>query len=93
MKLTVKSTSRFQKELKLLDKRGYDLNKLTTVVKMLANGDDLPPHYKDHPLKGRFKNSRECHIEPDWLLIYEINKNDLILYLTRTGTHAELFGK
>lgn len=91
MKYTVKPTSKFQKELKLIKKRGYDIDKLYAVVKMLAEGQELPPRYEDHFLKGDMAGCRECHIQPDWLLIYEIDNGNLILYLTRTGTHSDLF--
>ena len=93
MKYTVKPTSRFQKDLKLINKRGYDTNKLRTVIKLLADGVELPPNYKDHPLRGNGDGCRECHIEPDWLLIYEYDNGSLILYLSRTGTHSDLFDK
>lgn len=91
MKYNVKPTARFQKDLKLIKKRGYDTDKLNAVVKILAEGQELPPQYKDHFLKGNFTGCRECHIQPDWLLIYEIDNGNLILYLTRTGTHSDLF--
>lgn len=64
---------------------------LTDTIKMLAAGETLPKRYKDHPLKGDYIGCRECHITPDWLLIYEISQGELILYLTRTGTHSDLF--
>lgn len=92
MKYNIKPTSRFQKDLKLIYKRGYDVNKLNTVVRMIAEGQQLPEQYKNHMLKGNFSGCYECHIQPDWLLIYEIDNGDLILYLTRTGTHSDLFG-
>lgn len=93
MKYTVKPTSRFQKDLKLINKRGYDTNKLRTVIKLLADGVELPSNYKDHSLRGNWVGCRECHIEPDWLLIYEYDNGSLILYLSRTGTHSDLFDK
>ena len=93
MKFTVKPTSRFQKDLKLINKRGYDIVKLNEVVKLLANGEELPAQYKDHPLKGNYVGCRECHIQPDWLLIYEYDGGNLILYLSRKVTHAYLFYK
>lgn len=64
---------------------------LTEVIRLLADGNTLPEKYKDHKLSGDFIGCRECHITPDWLLIYEINKGELVLYLTRTGTHSDLF--
>ncbi|MCL2300566.1 MAG: type II toxin-antitoxin system YafQ family toxin [Firmicutes bacterium] len=91
MKYTVKPTAKFQKDLKRIQKRGLDVDLLTAVIKILAGGDALPAKYQDHPLTGSFIGCRECHIQPDWLLVYEIAEGDLILYLMRTGTHADLF--
>ena len=76
-----------------MQKRGYDLSLLTEILKLLADGKPLPPKIKDHNLTGNYKGCRECHITPDWLLIYEVLDGELILYLTRTGTHSDLFGK
>lgn len=87
----VKPTTRFQKDLKRVAKRGYDISLLTQIVKKLANGEPLPEKNKDHPLSGDYAGCRECHITPDWLLVYEIDDDALILYLTRTGTHSDLF--
>ena len=87
---TVKPTTKFQKDLKRAEKRGYDIDLLTEVIKKLAAGEKLDASYNDHPLKGQYKGCRECHITPDWLLIYEIANEALFLYLTRTGTHADL---
>ena len=87
----VKPTVKFQKDLKRIEKRGYNISLLTAVIKKLAAGEDLDERYKDHALKGNYSNCRECHITPDWLLIYEIADKELILYLTRTGTHSDLF--
>ena len=84
-------TSMFKKDIKLAKRRGYDLSLLDSVVETLAMGQPLPEKYKDHILVGNYKGCRECHITPDWLLIYEISENELILYLTRTGTHSDLF--
>ncbi len=84
-------TSLFKKDLKTIKKRGYDLSLLNDVVETLASGQTLAEKYKDHNLIGNYKGCRECHITPDWLLIYEISDNELILYLTRTGTHSDLF--
>ena len=88
---TVKPTTRFSKDLKRIEKRGYKINLLTTVIKKLAAGEILDIKYKDHPLKGNYQGCRECHITPDWLLIYEISDKNLYLYLTRTGTHSDLY--
>ena len=90
---SVKPTNQFKRDLKLVQKRGYDIQKMTDVIKKLAAGETLPEANRHHALSGNFKGCRECHIEPDWLLIYEIEKDNLILYLTRTGTHSDLFKK
>lgn len=91
MKYTIRPTTKFQKDLKRIQKRGYDISLLTAVIKKIANGETLPEKNKDHALSGDYFGTRECHITPDWLLIYEIVNNELILYLTRTGTHSNLF--
>lgn len=91
MKYTIKPSGKFKKDLKLAKKRGYDIEKISTVIKILASGESLPPEYNDHSLSGNYSGKRECHIEPDWLLIYEIYETDLILYLFRNGTHSDLF--
>ena len=90
MKYKIERTSRFKKDYKLIQKRGYDIKLLETVVVILAKGDTLPAKYKDHPLKGTYKGLRECLITPDWLLVYEIDDDMLYLFLTRTGTHSDL---
>ncbi|MDE5765083.1 MAG: type II toxin-antitoxin system YafQ family toxin [Ruminococcus sp.] len=84
-------TSMFKKDLKTIKKRGYDLSLLNDVVETIASGLPLAEKYKDHNLIGNYKGCRECHITPDWLLIYEISGNELILYLTRTRIHSDLF--
>ena len=91
MKYTAKPTTQFKKYLKKAQKRGYDLELLKYVIKKLSDGETLDEKYKDHPLIGNYSNRRECHIQPDWLLIYQIVESDLILVLTRTGTHSDLF--
>lgn len=88
---TVKPSGQFKKDLKNLQKRGYNLSLLTEIIQLLAEGQSLPAKNRDHSLSGNFAGCRECHIAPDWLLIYEISNNDLFLYLTRTGTHSDLF--
>ena len=93
MKYSIKPTSKFQKDLKRIQKRGYDLSLLSDVIKKLSNGESFPLKYRDHNLIGNFCGCRECHITPDWLLIYEIYEKDLYLYLTRTGSHSDLFSK
>ena len=85
----IRYTSQFKKDIKRIRKRGYDLPKIRTVIDALANNSPLDPKYKDHPLIGNWKGTRECHIEPDWLMIYKIEDEELIL--VRTGTHADLF--
>lgn len=87
----IERSSRFKKDFKTIKKRGYDIKLLEEVVRILAKGEPLPEQYLDHALKGKYKGFRECHITPDWLLIYEISDNTLVLYLTRTGTHSDLF--
>lgn len=91
MKHTVRPTSRFQKDLKRIARRGYNTELLTAVIKKLANGEPLAQKHRDHALTGDYAGCRECHITPDWLLIYEISNDTLLLYLTRTGTHSDLF--
>jgi mRNA interferase YafQ len=73
-----------------MEKRGKDMSKLRGVIRLLLEGGPLPPRYKDHPLTGDWKHFRDCHIEPDWLLLYKIEDEDL--HLVRTGTHADLLG-
>lgn len=91
MKYTVKPTAKFQRDLKKVQKRGYDISLLTDIIKKLADGEQLPEKNRDHSLSGDYVNCRECHVTPDWLLVYEIDNGELILYLTRTGTHSDLF--
>lgn len=89
--LKIRFFSKFKKDVKIIKKRNYDEEKLWEVVDMIANGKELDPKYQDHELIGNYKGCRECHIKPDWLLIYEIKENELVLILTRTGTHSDLF--
>lgn len=91
MKFRIVLTSRFKKDLKIIARSGYDLSLIENVVNTLSSGKTLPKNMHDHSLSGNYKNCRECHITPDWLLIYETENNELILYLTRTGTHSDLF--
>ena len=88
---TVKPTSNFRKDIKRVQRRGYDIDLLTEVIEKLAAGEMLDEKYNDHPLMGQYVGCRECHITPDWLLIYKISSNALFLFLTRTGTHSDLF--
>lgn len=89
--LKVVASGKFKKDLKLAIKRGYNMTLMDEVVTSLSNGEILPLKYRDHDLSGDYKGCRECHITPDWLLIYEIIEDELVLYLTRTGTHSDLF--
>lgn len=93
MKYKIIPSSRFKRDLKLLDRRGWDFDILSDVIKMLADGMSLPSQYKDHKLSGDFVGCRECHVMPDWLLVYEIDQEILMLYLIRTGTHRDIFKK
>ena len=89
--LEIVLSAKFKKDYKLIKKRKYDLNLLNNTVNTIAEGNTLPPKMKDHELSGEYAGYRECHITPDWLLIYRIHKDSLILVLTRTGTHSDLF--
>ena len=91
MAYKVKFTGQFKKDLKLAKKQGKDLDKLFNVIEILEKGEKLEKKYKDHSLSGEYKGTRECHIEPDWLLVYEIMNDVLILMLYRLGSHSELF--
>lgn len=92
-KFIVKTTGQFGKDLKLAKKRGLDLNDLFAVVALLSEGKVLPPKYRNHRLTSDYKGYWECHINPDWLLLYEKDSEIRIISLYRTGTHADLFGK
>ena len=89
--LTIKYQSAFKKDYKRIKKRGYDTRLLEKVVGLLSEGKPLPPEYKDHALSGDYGGCRECHIAPNWLLVYEVVERELVLYLMRTGTHSDLF--
>ena len=91
MKYIVKKTKIYKKSHKLCQKRGLNMELLDNVVYQLANGYRLDAKYNDHKLHGKYKNYRECHIEPDWILIYKIEDDKLILTLTNTGSHSDLF--
>lgn len=92
-KLSIVPTTAFKKDYKLAIKRGLNIKLLEDIVTSLAMGETLPEKNKDHPLSGNWAKYRECHILPDWLLIYRIEDNVLVLTLARTGTHSDLFGK
>lgn len=90
--LVIVRTNKFLKDLRLAKKRGLDLSLLDEVITKLANQEKLEDKYHDHALSGAFSDFRECHIKPDWLLIYTIDDEELELFLFRTGTHSDLFG-
>ena len=85
-------TTRFKKDYKLAMKRRMEMDLLDDIIRKLARGETLPDKNKDHDLSGDWIGHRECHILPDWLLIYRIDESVLVLTLTRTGTHSDLFG-
>jgi len=93
MKYEVKFTTQFKKDLKSAKKQNKNLDSLFEVVSILADGGKLDAKYHDHDLSGKYRGTRECHIEPDWLLVYEIRKEVLVLMLYRLGSHSELFKK
>lgn len=90
-KYEIKHTTQFKKDYKLAKRRGLNLSLLKDVILKLANGEPLAPRYRDHALSGNWSGHRECHIQPDWLLIYRIEDGILVLTLSRTGTHSDLF--
>ncbi len=89
--LDIVASNRFKKDLKQAMKRGYQMSLLEDVVNKLAAREPLDEKYRDHLLTGDYGGFRECHITPDWLLVYQIRENELILFLSRTGTHSDLF--
>ena len=89
--MQIRYTVQFKKDYKLMKRRGVDLSKLRVVIDMLANRKPLPDALRDHSLGGDYKGHRECHISPDWLLIYIRDDADLVLTAVRTGSHSELF--
>ena len=91
MKLALRKTSQFEKDVKRMVKRGMPIQELTAVIDLLLTQTPLPEKYRDHPLVGNYIGFRECHVQPDWLLIYTIHKQRLILTCMRTGTHNDLF--
>ena len=91
MMYEIRFTSQFKKDLKLAKKQGRNTDKLFSVIEQLANGQPLEEKYRDHALTGNYKGCRECHVEPDWLLIYEVDNGILVLMLYRIGSHSELF--
>lgn len=91
MKYSISRTSKFKKDFKLAVKQGLKIDELKKVIELLANGEELPEKYRDHQLSGNYEGHRECHIQPDWLLIYYKTEEDLVLTLVRTGSHSNLF--
>ena len=89
--LEIVPSNQFRKDLKLARKRGLKIERLKEVVNILAEQKKLEDKYRDHGLSGEYKGFRECHIEPDWLLVYRIDKDVLELFLFRTGSHSDLF--
>ena len=89
--LRLKTTTKFKKDYKRIKKQGRDISLLASVIDDLLNGNVLDEKYQDHPLVGDYTGFRECHIQPDWLLIYAIDNDQLILTASRTGSHSDLF--
>ena len=92
MSLKVVWTTKFKRDYKRAMKRGLDMSRLDEVIRTLAAGRELAVAHRDHALGGEWRGHRECHVQPDWLLIYYVDDELLVLTLTRTGTHADLFG-
>lgn len=91
-KYRIQLTNKYKKDYKKMAKQGADMTALSKVVRELSVGKRLAWRHKDHALKEEYKGYRECHIKPDWLLIYRIEEDELVLVLVDTGTHAEMFG-
>ena len=92
MTYRIRATARFRKDYRLMRKRGLDMAQLDEVIAILASGDSMDDKYYDRALSGNYVGHRECHIAPDWLLVYYKEKDILVLTLVRTGTHSDLFG-
>ena len=90
-KYKVLFSTQFKKDYKIVQKRHFKITKLLKIIDALANGESLPAKYRDHALTGNWSGCRECHISPDWLLVYKKEADTLILTLTRTGTHSDIF--
>ncbi len=88
----IQYTTRMKHDVKRMKRRGKDMSKLLSVLSMLSKGEKLPDSNKDHQLSGNLKDFRECHIEPDWLLMYQIFNDTLVLSATASGTHSDLLG-
>lgn len=92
MSYSLSYSNKFKKALRKCYKRGLDVEKLREVVRILVENGSLPPQYRPHKLSGQFKGAWECHIEPDWLLVWEQNDTELTLLMIETGTHSDIFG-
>ena len=90
MSLTPRRTGKFKRDYKLMKRRGKDMDKLRTIMRKLADQETIEAKHRDHPLVGNYAGRRECHVEPDWLLIYKLEPG--VIIFERTGTHADLFG-
>lgn len=93
MKLSVVWTSQFKKDYKLAVKRGYNIELLDNVIRLLSRCEQLSEQYHDHALTGNYEGNRECHIRPDWLLVYRVDNDVLVLTLSRTGTHSDILNR
>lgn len=93
MKYAISFTAQFKRDLKLAKKQGKDLSRLFAVIETLASGGTLAAKHRDHALSGAYHDVRECHVEPDWLLLYQRQERVLVLMLYRLGTHSDLFGR
>ena len=91
IKYRIVQTRQFKKDLKIIIRRKYNLSLINTLVDIISSGEDVPKIYYNHILSGNYVGLNECHITPDWLLIYKINEAESTLYLIRTGTHSDLF--
>lgn len=91
MSLEIIWTTQFKKDYKLSLKRGLDITLLDDCIRLLATSQQLPTRFRDHDLSGKWSGYRECHVQADWLLVYRIESNELVLVLVRTGTHSDLF--
>jgi mRNA interferase YafQ len=89
MRYPIRRSAQFKRDVKRAVKRGKDIEQLLSVLQELAEDRQLAAHYQDHPLKGQYKGKRDCHLDPDWILIYAVLDEELVLY--RTGSHADLF--
>ncbi|MDR3314731.1 MAG: type II toxin-antitoxin system YafQ family toxin [Oscillospiraceae bacterium] len=89
--LKVEFTNKMKRDFKRMQKRGKDMQKLDAALRLLVSQNGMPLQYKDHPLKGEMAEYRECHVEADWLLVYRVFEDELLLLATGTGTHADLF--